>query len=138
MFGLLTISKIVNETGKKMTGKVFKYSNTWTEVVLSVKGTKIGISAPYSLKHSVGVYLPGFIWSKEFKKEIPVGKKEFYLSAVVYNEGGSDFFRPVHRRLTKAGCASYKGCERYSHLFLSLLNLFYLKNTCQAETGIPV
>ncbi|MCH7772036.1 MAG: hypothetical protein IIA49_13640 [Bacteroidetes bacterium] len=71
MFDLLTFSKIANETGEKMTGKVFKYSNTWTEVVLPVKGTKMGISAPYSLKHLVGVYLPGFIWSKEFKKEIP-------------------------------------------------------------------
>ena len=80
MFGLLTISKIVNETVKKMTGKVFKYFNTWTEVVLPVKRKKMELSAPYSLKHSVGVYLPGFIWSKKFKKEIPVGKKEFYLS----------------------------------------------------------
>ncbi len=60
VFGLLTINKIVTESGKKLSGKVFKYSDTWTEGVLPVKGTKMGITAPYSLKHWVGFLSAGF------------------------------------------------------------------------------
>jgi AmmeMemoRadiSam system protein B len=60
VFGLLTINKIVNETGKKLTGKVFKYSDTWTEGVLQVKGTTMGTTAPYSLRHWVGFLSAGF------------------------------------------------------------------------------
>lgn len=60
VFGLLTINKIVVEFGSKLTGKVFKYSDTWTEGVLPVKGTKMGITAPYSLKHWVGFLSAGF------------------------------------------------------------------------------
>ena len=41
-------------------GKLFKYSDTWTEGVLTVKGTKMGITAPYSLKHWVGFLSAGF------------------------------------------------------------------------------
>jgi len=60
VFGLLTINKIVTTTGKKMTGKVLKYSDTWTEGVLPVKGTKMGITAPYSFRHWVGFLSAGF------------------------------------------------------------------------------
>ena len=60
VFGLLTIKRIVNEAGRKLTGKVFKYSDTWTEGVLPVKGTRMGITAPYSLKHWVGFLSAGF------------------------------------------------------------------------------
>ncbi len=60
VLGLLTINKIVSETGKELTGKVFKYSDTWTGGVLPVKGTKMGITAPYSLKHWVGFLSAGF------------------------------------------------------------------------------
>ena len=60
VFGLLTVKKIVNENGKKLSGKVFCYSDTWTGGVLSVKGTGMGINAPYSLKHWVGFFSAGF------------------------------------------------------------------------------
>jgi AmmeMemoRadiSam system protein B len=60
VFGLLTVSKVVNENGKKLSGKVFKYSDTWTGGVLPVKGTMMGITAPYSLKHWVGFLSAGF------------------------------------------------------------------------------
>jgi AmmeMemoRadiSam system protein B len=60
VLGLLTINKIVTTTGKKLAGKVFKYSDTWTGGVLSVKGTGMGITAPYSLKHWVGFLSVGF------------------------------------------------------------------------------
>ena len=60
VFGLLTVNKIVNANGKKLSGKVFKYSDTWTGGVLPVKGTEMGITAPYSLKHWVGFLSAGF------------------------------------------------------------------------------
>ena len=60
VLGLLTINKIVTTTGKKLAGKVFKYTDTWTGGVLSVKGTGMGITAPYSLKHWVGFLSAGF------------------------------------------------------------------------------
>ena len=60
VFGLLTINKIATEFGRNLTGKVFKYSDTWTEGVLPVKETKMGITAPYSLKHWVGFLSAGF------------------------------------------------------------------------------
>ncbi len=62
VFGLMTINKIVNKvSGKKITGKVFKYGDTFTGGVIPVKGTMMGTTAPFSLKHwvgflSVGIY----------------------------------------------------------------------------------
>lgn len=60
VFGLLTINKIVTGTGGKLTGKLFHYSDTWTEGVLPIKGTNMGITAPYSLRHWVGFLSAGF------------------------------------------------------------------------------
>ena len=60
VFGLLTVNNIVNDVGKKLNGKVFKYSDTWTGGVLPVKGTMMGITAPYSLRHWVGFFSAGF------------------------------------------------------------------------------
>ena len=60
VFGLLTINKIVIESGRKLIGKVFKYSDTWSEGVLPIKGTDMGITAPFSLKHWVGFLSAGF------------------------------------------------------------------------------
>ncbi len=62
-FGLLTTNKIIEDiSGKKLTGKVFAYSDTWTEGVIPIKHTNLGTTAPFSLKHwcghlSVGFYL---------------------------------------------------------------------------------
>jgi len=60
VFGLLTLNKIINESDRKITGEVFKYSDTWTGGVLPVKGTEMGITAPYSLHHWVGFFSAGF------------------------------------------------------------------------------
>ena len=61
VFGLLTIIKVANAvTGKKTEGKVFKYSDTYTGGVLSFRESKMGITAPFSLKHWVGFLSAGF------------------------------------------------------------------------------
>lgn len=60
VFGLLTVKTVADISGKKLSGKVFKYSDTWTEGVLPVKGTMMGITAPYSLRHWVGFFSAGF------------------------------------------------------------------------------
>lgn len=64
-FGLLTVEKIVkNITGKPLSGKLFKYSDTFTEKVLPIKNTQLGTTAPFSLKHWVGFYSAGFYINK--------------------------------------------------------------------------
>ena len=51
-FGLLTMNKVINEIeGKKLTGKMFSYSNSWMEGVIPVKHTNLGITAPFSIEH---------------------------------------------------------------------------------------
>ena len=60
VLGLLTVNKIVNASGKILNGNLFNYSDTWTGGVLPVKGTEMGITAPYSLKHWVGFFSAGF------------------------------------------------------------------------------
>jgi AmmeMemoRadiSam system protein B len=60
-FGLMTTSMVINQlTGKEIYGKLLKYSDTWTEKVLSVKNTSLGITAPFSLSHWVGFLSVGF------------------------------------------------------------------------------
>ena len=54
-FGLLTTEKVVkNVLGKDLRGKILRYSDTFTEGVLPVKGTQMGTTAPFSLKHWCG------------------------------------------------------------------------------------
>ena len=60
VFGLLTINKVVDEYGKSITGKVFKYSDTMTGGVISFKDSDMGITAPYSYHHWVGFLSAGF------------------------------------------------------------------------------
>jgi len=61
IFGLLTVSNIVkNITGKKLEGKLFKYSDTLTQGVLPIKGTNLGLTAPVSFEHWVGFFSAGF------------------------------------------------------------------------------
>ncbi|GBD91183.1 hypothetical protein BMS3Abin04_01909 [bacterium BMS3Abin04] len=60
-FGLLTVDKIVkNITGETIYGKLFMYSDTFTEGVLPIKHTHLGTTAPFSLKHWVGFFSAGF------------------------------------------------------------------------------
>lgn len=53
-FGLLTTVKTLEKLGLKASGKVLRYSDTWTEGVMPVKRTNLGITAPFSLKHWCG------------------------------------------------------------------------------------
>jgi len=46
--------------GKKVEGKLFKYSDTVTEGVLPVKNTKMGLTAPASFQHWCGWLSAGF------------------------------------------------------------------------------
>jgi len=62
-FGLLATQKIIALTAnKKLSGMLFRYSDTYSEGVLPVKDTGMGITAPFSLRHwvsfcSLGYYL---------------------------------------------------------------------------------
>lgn len=61
-FGLLTTVKTLEKLNLKASGKVLRYSDTWTEGVMPVKRTNLGITAPFSLKHwcghmSAGIYV---------------------------------------------------------------------------------
>ncbi len=60
-FGLLTTNKIIKEVNEKeLTGKLFKYSDTWTEGVIPIKHINLGTTAPFSLKHWCGWLSAGF------------------------------------------------------------------------------
>jgi len=64
VLGLLTIIKTVRAvTGKSLEGNVLNYSDSWTNGVIPLKGTHMGITAPFSLKHWVGYLSAGF-WVK--------------------------------------------------------------------------
>lgn len=62
-FGMLSIYHIANDLNlKNLSGKLFKYSDSWTEKTLPIYGTHMGTTAPFSLKHwcgyvSAGIYV---------------------------------------------------------------------------------
>ena len=62
-FGLLTIDKVITRTtGKKVNGRLFRFSDTYSEGVLPLTKIGLGITAPFSLRHwvsfcSIGYYL---------------------------------------------------------------------------------
>jgi MEMO1 family protein len=60
-FGLLTLTKILKgfELGVP-NGKLFKYSDTFTEKVLPVKNTSMGLTAVFSYRHWCGWFTAGF------------------------------------------------------------------------------
>lgn len=61
VFGLLTISKVVKSLeDNEIYGKLFKYSDTFTEKVLPVKDTSMGLTAVFSYKHWCGWFTEGF------------------------------------------------------------------------------
>jgi MEMO1 family protein len=60
-FGLLTISKLFKKIdGKTLDGKLFAYSDSWTEGVIPIKHTHMGLTAPFSLRHWCGWLSAGF------------------------------------------------------------------------------
>lgn len=65
IFGLMTISKVVKvDDNKELFGKLFKYSDTFTEKVLPVKNTSMGLTAVFSYKHWCGWFTEGFYLNK--------------------------------------------------------------------------
>ncbi|WP_168026809.1 AmmeMemoRadiSam system protein B [Ignavibacterium album] len=60
VLGLLTSTHLAKKLGKDISGKLFCYSDTFTEKVLSFKETKMGMTAPFSLRHWVGFLSAGF------------------------------------------------------------------------------
>ena len=61
-FGLLTIVKTLQVLvpQKSLLGKVLLYSDTYSQGVLPLKKPGYGITAPFSLKHWVGLFSAGF------------------------------------------------------------------------------
>jgi AmmeMemoRadiSam system protein B len=61
VLGLLTTTKIIKDlTGKSLSGNVLAYTDTWTNGVIPLKRTHMGITAPFSLRHWVGFFSAGF------------------------------------------------------------------------------
>jgi AmmeMemoRadiSam system protein B len=65
-FGLLTITKTVAKLYKNhhLKGKLFAYSDTYSEGVIPLKKPGFGITAPFSLQHWVGFFSAGFYLEK--------------------------------------------------------------------------
>ena len=60
-FGLLTTEKIINKVNEKvLEGKLFAYSDSWSEGIIPIKHTNLGTTAPFSLKHWCGWLSAGF------------------------------------------------------------------------------
>ena len=60
-FGLLTAAKIIRlAEGKSLTGRLFRYSDTYSEGVLPLKKTGMGTTAPFSLRHWVSFFTIGY------------------------------------------------------------------------------
>jgi len=65
-FGLLTISKTMHKAlGRGLNGRVFRYADTYSDGVIPLKKSGLGITAPFSLKHWVGFFSAGFYLDKQ-------------------------------------------------------------------------
>lgn len=61
VFGLTAVNKITNKLGLgNIEGKLFKYSDTFSGGVLPIKGTTLGTTSTFSLKHWCGFLSAGF------------------------------------------------------------------------------
>ena len=61
VFGIMTLDKIIEELKLgRLEGEVLKYSDTFSGGVLPIKGTTLGLTAPFSLRHWVGFLSAGF------------------------------------------------------------------------------
>jgi AmmeMemoRadiSam system protein B len=62
VFGMLTVMKTMRILDQGIVnGRVYVYSDTWTEKVLPLRGTSMGLTAPFSLRHWVGFFSAGFV-----------------------------------------------------------------------------
>jgi AmmeMemoRadiSam system protein B len=60
-FGLLAVEKIIGRTmNKKISGMLFRFSDTYSEGVLPLKKTGMGTTAPFSLRHWVSFFSIGY------------------------------------------------------------------------------
>ncbi len=60
-FGLLTSENVIARiSGKKLEGRVLRYSDSYTESVLPLRGTGMGTTAPASYKHWCGWFSAAF------------------------------------------------------------------------------
>ena len=60
-FGLLTIEKIMKHTlNENIIGKLFRFSDTYSEGALPLKKTGMGTTAPFSLRHWVSFFSIGY------------------------------------------------------------------------------
>lgn len=61
-FGMMTILKILKNIDKEiiLRGKILYHSDTYSDGILPIKNTGLGITAPFSLKHWVGFFSAGF------------------------------------------------------------------------------
>jgi AmmeMemoRadiSam system protein B len=61
-FGLLTVQKTIEKAlGRKITGSILRYSDTYTEGVIPLTKSGMGTTAPFSLKHWVGFLSAGYV-----------------------------------------------------------------------------
>lgn len=64
VFGLRTILNITEQTGlPEVSGKLLKYSDSFTEKVLPIKNTGMGITAVFSYQHWCGWFTEGFYYN---------------------------------------------------------------------------
>ena len=64
-FGIMTTEKTIQKAfGKKLSGTILRYSDSYSEGVLPLKQTGMGTTAPFSLKHWVGYLSMGY-WIDE-------------------------------------------------------------------------
>jgi len=61
-FGLLTVEHLTEKLspGTRLAGKLFLYSDSYTDGVLPAEGSGLGVNAPSSLGHWVGYFSAGF------------------------------------------------------------------------------
>jgi AmmeMemoRadiSam system protein B len=60
-FGLLAAEKIIGRTmNKKISGQLFRFSDTYSEGVLPLKKIGLGTTAPFSLRHWVSFFSIGY------------------------------------------------------------------------------
>jgi AmmeMemoRadiSam system protein B len=65
-FGLMTVNNILEKLNKgKLNGKLFKYSDTFTEKVLPIKNTSMGLTAVFSYRHWCAWFTEGLYLSEK-------------------------------------------------------------------------
>lgn len=64
--GMLTVIHLLEqlEEGRRLTGEIFQYSDTYSGGVLPLTKVGLGITAPFSLKHWVGFFSAGYYLEK--------------------------------------------------------------------------